>query len=254
MYICTYIFECYGLLDLEGQLSLELILLIKLAVDRLAVEVDLVVRVGEHLAVDLLGVGRHLLAYDAPELLGEVRGRVVGLDHHEVVRLEVHLEYEDEAHLRLGRQQLDRVLHQHVLLGLLLAGDLGIGRHPLDHHLHLQLLDRVLLTRVHQGEEHAELLPRADLPEGRVVVEGRVPLHAVIADVVRRLQEVSLGVVQLLLGRQGNDAEQRGRRGVVLRGLVEGCELVLELGLRQPLNRCRQELVKLDIHHYYYSN
>ena len=86
--------------------------------------------VGEHLLIDLL-----VAADDFPELLREVRRSVLNLNHHEVVGLEVDFENENETHLALGRQNLDGVLHQNVLLWFLSGCLLGVRADSLDHNL-----------------------------------------------------------------------------------------------------------------------
>lgn len=70
-----------------------------------------------------------------------MRGGILGFNHHEVVGLEINLEDKDEAHLTLGRQYLDGLLHQHVLLGFLFSGLLGVRTNTLHYHLHLELVN-----------------------------------------------------------------------------------------------------------------
>lgn len=151
-------------------------------------------RIRQHLPVDLLGGPD-----DAAQLLREMPRGVLGLDHHEVVGLEIDLEDKDEAHLALGWENLDGLLHQHVLLGFFLCGLFGIGVHTLHNHFHLELVDGVLLARVHEGEKDPELLTRTNLAKGRIVVEGSVCLDAIVSNVVRVFQDVSLDLFQFFL-------------------------------------------------------
>lgn len=91
-----YIFEWDRLLDLEGELGLELVLLVELPDDGLAIEVNFVLGTLEHTLVQVWVAANYAL-----KLLREEARGVVSLDHHEVVGLEVNLENEDEPQLAL---------------------------------------------------------------------------------------------------------------------------------------------------------
>lgn len=175
----TYILESDGLFDFKRQLRLKLILFIELSIDTFTVKIDLIVWIRQHLPVNLL-----TRPNNPAQLFREMPGRVLGLDHHEVVGLKVDLEYEYEAHLPLGREYLDRVLHQHVFLRFLLSRLFRVRTHSLNDHLHFKLVDWVLLAGVHDSEEDAELLTSANLAEGGVVVQGGVGFDAVVSDIV----------------------------------------------------------------------
>jgi hypothetical protein len=100
----------------------------------------------------------------------------------------------------------------------------------------------VLRTDVHQGEKYTELLSSANLPKGRIVVQSTICLNAIICNVVTILQFSSC--IELLLIK----FLWQQRDSLELVGLVEGRELVLKLGLRQPLDGGGHQLVKLYIH------
>ena len=118
-------------------------------------------RIREHLLVDFL-----ICADDFTELFREMSRSVLSLNHHKIVCLEVNFENKDETHLTLGRQNLNGILHQDVLLGFFTCGLLRVRTDSLNNDFHFKLIDRVHIGSVHQSEQDAELLARAYLPKG----------------------------------------------------------------------------------------
>ena len=127
-----------------------------------------------------------------------MRRSVIGLNHHEVVGLEIYLENEYETHLRFGWQNFDSVLHQNIFFWFFFASHFRIGIDSLHYNLHLKLLNGVLLARVHDGEKYPELLASAYFSERRVVIHCSLRLDTIISNVIRILHYISLGILQLI--------------------------------------------------------
>ena len=131
-----------------------------------------------------------------------MRRSVIGLDHHEVVGLEIYLENEYETHLRFGWQNFYGVLHQNIFFRFFFASHFRVRIDSLHCDFHLKLLNGVLLARVHESEKYPELLTSAYFSERRVVIQCSLRLDTIIGNVIRSLQFVSLGILKLVRSGQ----------------------------------------------------